>query len=225
MSDKGFTKNGVKFGLENPDLYHYEAFKYGNVSGEELRKEYTRLRQVANKRLARMVGTEYEDSQTYIYNAGKYTTIAQIEKASLANAKNLSEEARQRYVDLHTAKKTHELYKFLTAKTGSIRGMQRVENTIIDVLRDRGWTFINKRNIKQFGEYMSFLKELYKNRDFDSERAGELFDIAEKKGVSPMEIAEDFEYWKEHQEELANTPKIRNAKRRTAEDYKKLLNR
>ena len=225
MSDKGFTKNGVKFGLENPDLYHYEAFKYGNVSGEELRKEYTRLRQVANKRLARMEGTQYEDSQTYIHNAGKYTTIAQIEKTALTNAKNLSEEARQRYVDLHIAKKTHELYKFLTAKTGSIRGMQRVENEVIETLRDRGYTFVNKGNIKDFAAYMEFMRTLHNNRMYDSERAAELFGVAVKKGINPLELAQDYDYWKEHQEELANTPKIRNAKRRTAEDYKKLLNR
>lgn len=225
MSENGFTRNGVEFRLDNEDFYHYEAFKYGNVSREELRKEYSRLRQVANKRLERMEGTRFENSQTYIRNAGKYTTLAQIEKEALANAKKLAPEAQQKYVDMHVAKKMADMYKFLTAKTGSIRGMQRVENEIIESLREKGLTFINKGNIQQFGEYMEFMRALHNGRQYDSERAAELFGTAVKKGIDPMEIAADFDFWKQHDEELANTPKIRNAKKRTAEDYKKLLNK
>ena len=226
MADKnGFINNGVEFRLDNEDLYHYEAFKYGNVSREELRKEYSRLRQTANKRLQRMEGTRFEKSQTYLKNAGRYTTLAQIEKDALAHAQNLTPEARQKYVDMHVAKKLADMYKFLTAKTGSIRGMQRAENELIQSLRDRGLTFINKSNIQQFGEYMEYMRALHNGRQYDSERAAELFGTATKKGVDPMEIAADYEFWKQHDEELANTPKIRNAKKRTAEEYKKLLNR
>ena len=221
--ERGWKKNGVEFRLENEDLYHYEAFTGGNVTSDELRKEYSRLRQTANKRLDRMQGTKYEKSQTYLRNAGKYTTLAQIEKEALKHAKKLSPEAAQKYVDAHVAKKLSDLYKFLTAKTGSIRGMQRVENEIINTLNERGYTFINKKNIQQFGEYMEHLRILHNGRQFDSERAGELFAIAEKKGVSPDQIAEDFEYWKQHAEELDKLPKIKNPKQRTAAHYKKLL--
>ena len=221
----GFTENGVEFRLENADMYHYEAFKGGNVDRDELRKEYSRLRQVANKRLQRMEGTRYENSQTYLRNAGKYTTLAQIEEEALHYAKNLSPEAQQKYVDMHVAKKMSDLFRFLTAKTGSIRGMQRAENELIENLRDRGLTFINKGNIQQFGQYMEYMRILHNGRQYDSERAAELFGTATKKGINPMEIAVDYDYWKRHDEELANTPKIRNAKKRTAEDYKALLNK
>lgn len=225
MSGKGFKKSGVEFKLDNEDFYHYEAFKYGNVSGEDIRKEYSRLRQVANKRLQRMEGTKYESSQTYLKNVGKYTTIAEIQKEALAHAQNMKPEARERYVDMHVAKKMSEMYKFLTAKTGSIRGMQRAENQLIETLQERGLTFINKKNIQQFGEYMEYMRTLHKNRMFDSERAADLFGTATKKGINPLEIAEDFEYWQEHEEELLEMPKISNPKKRTAEEYKKLLNR
>lgn len=223
MAPKGFKRNGVEFRLEDEDLYHYEAFTGGNVSREDLRKEYSRLRQVANKRLDRMKGTKYDKSQTYLRNAGKYGTIASIEKEALKHAKKLSPEAAQKYVDAHVAKKLADVYKFLTAKTGSIRGMQRVENEIIKTLNERGFNFINKKNIQQFGEYMEHLRILHNGKQFDSERAAELFAIAEKKGVSPDQIAADFEYWKQHQDQLAKLPKIKNPKQRTAAHYKKLL--
>lgn len=224
-SGGSFVKNGVQFNLENEDMYHYEAFTHGTISSEELRKEYSRLRQTANKRLDRMKGTRYEDTKTYKYNAGKYTTLAQIEAEALRYAKKMKPEAAQKYVDSYVAHKLADMYKFLTSKTGSIRGMQKVENETIQTLREKGLTFINKSNIVQFGDYMEYLRSIHKGKQFDSERAVELFGTASKKGINPDEILEDYEYWKEREQELAKTPKIKNEKRRTAEDYKKLLNR
>lgn len=221
--ENGWKKNGVEFRLENEDMYHYEAFTGGNVSREELRKEYSRLRQTANKRLQRMEGTRYETTQTYLRNAGKYGTLEQIEKQALANAKKLKPEAAQKYVDAVVAKKLADVYKFLTAKTGSIRGMQKVENEIIETLNERGYTFVNKKNIQQFGDYMEYLRSVHNGKQFDSERAGELFGIAVKKGIPPEQVAQDFEYWKNHSEELAKLPKAKNPKQRTSAHYKKLL--
>lgn len=223
-----YTRNGVEFrldapGIDNGDLYHYEAFKSGNVSREELRKEYSRLRQVANSRLARMEGTRFENSQTYKRNAGKYTTLEDIKMQALAHAKNIRPEAAEKYVDMHVAKKLDELYRFLTAKSSSIRGMQAIENSMIETFRERGLTFINKSNIQQFGEYMDYLRSVHKGKMFDSERAADVFGTAVKKGINPVEISEDFEYWQAHESELAAMPKISNPQNRTAEEYKRLL--
>ena len=218
-----FVKNGVTFNFENEELYHYQAFTQGNISGEELRKEYSRLRQVANKRLERMEGTRFQQSNTYKRNAGKYTTLAQIEKEALAHAKKLKPEARQKYVDSFVAHKMADMYKFLTSRTGSIQGIQRAENRAIEALRERGVTFVNKKNIQQFGDYMSYLKSLHLGESYESERALELFGIAEKKGINPEEIAADFEYWKQHQSTLEKLPKIKNENQRSAADYKRLI--
>lgn len=220
-----FKKGKIEFRLESEDLYHYEAFKQGNVDADEMRAEYSRLRQTANKRLARMKGTKYQNSQTYLRNAGKYTTIEEIaaQATEAAERMNLKPEARQRYIDSHIAHKLADVYKFLTAKTSSIRGMQRAENEMIESLHDKGLTFVNKDNIQQFGQYMEYLRVLHQGRIYDSERAAELFGTATKKGINPLDIALDFGFWKDRDTELAQMPKIRNAKKRTAAEYKRLL--
>ena len=223
MAGNGFIQNGVEFKLENPDLYHYEAFKYGNVSSGDLRKEYSRLRIVANKRLNRMKDTRYQETQTYLKNVGKYTTIAQIEKEALKHADGLPEELKKLYVDSIIAKKTADLYKMLTARTGSIKGMQQVEKETLERLREHGFTFLNKNNLRTFGEYMEQLRILHQGRNFDSERAAELFGTAVKKGINPLEVAADFEFWKAHEEDLAKMPKMKNAQKRTSEELKKLI--
>lgn len=218
-----WKKNGVQFGLENEDMYLYQAFTGGNVSREELRKEYSRLRSVAKKRLERMTGTRYENTQTYLKNINKYGTLEQIENMAKLQGRKLSPERQRELADSITAKKLQELYRFLTAKTGSIKGMREVERKAIETLRDRGYTFINRKNIQDFGEYMEYLRALHMNEQFDSERAGELFGAAEKKGIPPEQVAKDFSYWVQHVEELKKLPKAKNPKNRTAKHYKKLL--
>jgi hypothetical protein len=221
----GFKSNGVEFRLDDEALYHYEAFKSGNVDVAEMRAEYSRLRQTANKRLKRMEGTKYEKSQTYLRNAGKYGTIDQISENASATADRmgLKGEARERYINSHIAHKLSDVYKFLIAKTGSIRGMQRVENQTIKTMHERGMTFITKDNLLEFGQYMEHLRALHNGKQFDSERAQELFGVAKKKGIDPMEIAQDFNFWKTRVDELSRQPKIQNAKKRTADEYRKLL--
>lgn len=225
--NKGFVKNGVQFNFETEELYCYEAFKYGNVSADELRKEYSRQRRTAIKRLERMKGTVYEDSQTFRKNYGKYTTLAQIEKEALESAtrRNLPPAAAQKYVDITIAHKMADLYKFLTAKSGSIRGLQRIENETIKTLSERGFTFVNKNNIRQFGTYMEQMRTMKLNSIYGSDRVAEMFGVAEKKGINPEEILKDFEFWLQHKEEISKMKKIENPQHRTAEEYKKLLNR
>lgn len=219
----GFKENGVEFNFSDPALYHYEAFKSGNLDSEELRAEYSRLRKIANKRLQRMEGTKYEESQTYLKNAGKYITIKEIEQQAQIPGKNLTKQQRQQLADSYIAKKTSDLYKMLTARTGSIRGMQSLENDIVNTLRERGFTFINKGNINSFGNYMEYLRILHRGQQFDSEQAAELFGSAIKKGIDPQQIAQDYSFWESRQEELDALPKIKNKNMRSASEYKKML--
>lgn len=215
--------SGVKFGFSDRDFYRREAFRSGVVTAEEVLAEYSRLRQVAIKRLKRMEGTKYEQSQTYLRNVGMYPSIPEIREKKMGNAKNLDKDSAEKLLALHVSRRLDDLERFLSAKTGSIRGMQRMENELVQTLRDRGLTFVNKNNIQQFGEYMEHFRSMKLAQIYGSERAAELFGTAVKKGINPEQISEDFNFWLQNSEELEKTPKIKNAKQRNAAAYKKLL--
>ena len=194
-----------QFLAENPfEQYHIEA---NILTPEEMRKHYSYLRTVANKRLSKFPGSEFEDAKSYLKNKDRFVSLKQIES-----------ERELRY-------KLYELNKFIRAESSSVTGLKRIRNRAIETAHERGMTWLNKSNIKQFGEYMDFLRSKYGAKQFDSERAQELFGQSIKRKIDPMEIAEDFQFFRKHADELAKMPKIESDVKVTAEDYKKALDK
>ena len=194
-----------QFLAENPfEQYHIEA---DILTPQEMRKHYSYLRSVANRRLSKFKGTEFEDSLSYTKNKDKFVPLSKIEN-----------ERELRY-------KLYELNKFIRAESSSVTGLKRIRNRAIETAHERGMTWLNKSNIKQFGEYMDFLRSKYGAKQFDSERAQELFGQSIKRKIDPMGIAEDFQFFRKHADELAKMPKIKSDVKVTAEDYKKALDK
>ena len=194
-----------QFLAENPfEQYHIEA---DILTPEEMRAHYSYLRTIANKRLSRFKGSEFEDSSSYTKNKDKFVLLSKI---------NNERELRYRL---------YELNKFIRAESSSVTGLKRIRNRAIETAHERGMTWLNKSNIKQFGEYMDFLRSKYGVKQFDSERAQELFGQSIKRKIDPMGIAEDFQFFRKHADELAKMPKIKSDVKVTAEDYKKALDK
>lgn len=194
-----------QFLAENPfEQYHIEA---DILTPEEMRAHYSYLRTIANKRLSRFKGSEFEDSLSYTKNKDKFVHLSKIDN---------ERELRHRL---------YELNKFIRAESSSVTGLKRIRDRAIETAHERGMTWLNKSNIKQFGEYMDFLRSKYGAKQFDSERAQELFGQSIKRKIDPMEIAEDFQFFRKHAEELAKMPKIKSDAKVTAEDYKKALSK
>lgn len=183
----------IKYHPENDDL-----------SIAEKRKEYARLRKIANARLKNFEGTPYTSTQTYIKNAGKFIPQSQISDRDI------------KYM-------LYDVAKFVDAKTSSVSGMRDIERRTIETAHERGMTWLNKGNLRDFGRYMDFLRAKYGAKNFDSERAQEVYGVATKKGLNSDEILKDFTFWKANLEELENLPKFRNPEKRTSENYKERL--
>ena len=199
-------KQGLEqFLAENPfEQYHIEA---DILTPAEMRRDYSYLRQIANRRLSKFAGTEFEDARSYVKNKDKFVPLSKIEN-----------ERELRY-------KLYELNKFIRAESSSVTGLKRIRNRAIETAHERGMTWLNKSNIKQFGEYMDFLRSKYGAKQFDSERAQELFGQSIKRKIDPMGIAEDFQFFRKHADELAKMPKIKSDVKVTAEDYKEALSK
>lgn len=189
-----------------PDEYYYpEALRSGILTEAEMRKEYSYLRAIANKRLERFPGTEFEEHQSYRRNVGKFAPLSEISSKR----------------DL--IMKLYEVKKFTSAKSSSVTGLRAIERQALETARERGLTWLNKGNLKAFGEFMEEARARGYARLYGSERVAELFGTASKKDLDPQKLFEDFSYWMENQKELAATPKIKSPVERTAEQYREKL--
>ena len=198
------NQNIKQFLRDNPEEWYYpEALKSGSLSVAEMREQYNYFRGVAMKRLKRLGVSEFADSQSYLKNIKQFKPLSRIETQS---------ELEQRL---------YAVQKFLRSKGSTISGQKEIRKKAVEAANEKGLDFINESNIAEFGQYMDYLRAKYKGAQFDSERALRLFTSSKKKNVDPLEVAEDFEYWKKNVSYFEKVPKIKNDKPHGAEDYKK----
>lgn len=171
-----------------PEVYTPIGAK--SLTEPELKKEYSRLRSIARKRLERFENTEWVTSQQYIQNKGKYVPIKDIKSDT---------ELRHLFT---------ELARFITAETGSVSGLNKQRDKMIETFNDRGYDFVNKNNIRKFVDFMEFTRNASLGRIYDSKRVAELFDYAEQKNMKSEDLRKTFNKWRKSEER--NDKKIQN---------------
>ena len=178
-----------------------ELLRQGILTPEQMRAEYTRLRNVANKRLLRMQDTRFENYQSFQQNVGKFIPVSQI-----------SSERELIY-------RLSEVERFISAKTSTISGIRDIERRTLESLHDSGYTFVNDKNLAAFGEFMAEWRAQHLNEIYDSDEAYKLFVQVDRRGIDLQAIKENFGYFMDNRNELALLPIYRNREKRSAEYY------
>ena len=182
--------------------YTPEALQSGSLSEKEIRDEYRRLRNIANKRIERLEKAGYEQTQTYLRNVGAYKSPSN-------------------YTVPELQYKLYQISKFVAAKSSTVSGMRLIEKEAIETLQEKGLDRIN--NLQEFGDFMSWARTKYKSSEFDSERAAEIFNESKRRNISIEEIKKDYELYRDNYHQFTELPVYRKEERRTSEWYRKAL--
>lgn len=198
----------VKYDLP-PEAYYPGGITILKATGEaEARKEYQRLRRIAQKRIARFEGTQYEDTEVYKNRAIKHPFKP---SSSLKDVRSLQAALS-------------DVRGFLDSERSTISGLKRIDKKTVSTLQANGYTFVNMGNIKAFGEFMEAARIKAGRRMFASDRVAELYDAAERKNIPPEQLLKDFEYWRKNVEEL-NSSRVSRKEGATAADYRRAIER
>lgn len=168
------------------------------------RREYQRLRRVAEKRLARLGASEFADSEAYLRNVGKFTPLSQVSSNRELGAL------------------LYQVRNFLDARRSSVAGQRAIIKEQIETLHEHGYTFVNKSNLKAFGEFMEAARAAAGGTLYASDRVAEMYDAAERKGIPPEQLLENFDFWRKHVETLNAAPTI-PGEGVSAVDYQKMI--
>ena len=198
----------VKYNLP-PEAYFPGGITILKATGEaEARKEYQRLRRIAQKRIARFKGTQYEDTEIYKNRAIKHPFKPSSELKDVRALQAVLSDVRG----------------FLDSERSTISGLKRIDKKTISTLHANGYTFVNMGNIKAFGEFMEAARIKAGRRMFASDRVAELYDAAERKKIPPEQLLKDFEYWRKNVEEL-NSSRVSRKEGATSADYRRTIER
>lgn len=195
----------MKFNL--PDIsYTPRGWMYGDVEPTDLKKEYQRLRKVANERLRKLKKAGYSDLETYKRFRKAFPEYSRIRTNNA--------------LGIHLADVKH----FLELQTSTVGGVHKAEKRILKSLHESGYKFVNKDNLKAFGDFMDAVRAKYKGLIYGSDQVADLFGAAIDKGLDPVQLFQDFEYWRENVYELEFSRQKRNDIN-TLENYKKTIER
>ena len=175
------------------DFYQPSSIRnYMREGGKEaeaaVRKEYTRLRDIAQKRLKRMGATMWADTQTYKRNVNHYPKLKDIQSQS------------------ELAARLSDLSRYIEAQTSTISGMEAQMKKSLKTLHESGYGFVNRENYISFGKFMEEYRLQKLDEIYDSGDAAETYDLLEKHRIDPEKVQKDFEFWLANMELLKNLP-------------------
>lgn len=175
----------------DPEVYIPAAVRYGYLELSEARAEYSRLRSAAVKRLQRLSGTEGERYSAFrMYGKEGFPSLPKNASAS------------------EVGRALADVYHFLEMKTSSIGSIRSAQRNAIKTLNERGYGFINKGNIREFGEFMEAARQ---QKVASDNRGGspvivELYETVKRLQIPPEQVQRRFSYWLSKRKELEAMP-------------------
>lgn len=147
---------------------------------KDVRKEYTRLRDIAQKRLKRLAAAGYKNTEVYQRNYKHYPLLKNIKSSS---------ELAQRLSDLS---------RFIESRRSTVKGIKDTRTQALQTLHEHGYKFVTAENYGEFAEFMETYRNNLLDMEYDSGDAADLFGVAVKHEIDPEKIKEDFEFWMEN---------------------------
>lgn len=146
------------------------------IPKNEIRKEYTRLRDILNKRIQRIQESTFSNQGIAGKFPGGLPKLADIAPEDLPYMLQQAATA-------------------LTSKSGSLKGLQQRQKSAIESFRERGYTQINESNFKEFVNFLEEAKERGLGKVYGSEDVVNLYENSQAIGISQDEIMKDFNWW------------------------------
>ena len=153
------------------------------IPEKEIRKEYTRLRDILRKRIETINKSEFAGQGI----AGQFPD-------------GLPKLSEMRPEDL-----PYVLQQFATAirsNSGSLKGLRKRRKDTLESLHESGYTNINEENIASFARFMEEARERGLEKVYGSDTIATLYDTTIAIGISPDEVMKDFTWWVDNVEDL-----------------------
>ena len=146
------------------------------IPQNEIKKEYTRLRDILNKRIQRINKSDFAGQGI----AGQFPQgLPKLAEIAPEDLPYLLQRAA-------TA---------LNSRSGSLKGLQMRQSETIKSLRERGYTNIDNSNIRQFASFMDEARDRGLEKIYGSDTIATMYDSIADLDISPEAIMQDFAWW------------------------------
>ena len=162
----------------------YTRIGVSSLSDSELAKEYSRVRREAQERLRsfqRSSDPELRQAAVVAEKAGVYLNRAQIK--AVGGGRAMMEDL------------LIDAYRFVSAKTSSVSGFRDVQDKQINSLQAAGYDFVNRSNLREFGQFMDWFRSRKDSKAFGSGTVASAFNLAKKSKISSKQLQAHFKFY------------------------------
>lgn len=146
------------------------------IPQNEIKKEYTRLRDILNKRIQRINKSDFAGQGI----SGQFPQgLPKLSEIAPEDLPYLLQQAA-------TA---------LNSRGGSLKGLQMRQSETIKSLRERGYTNIDDSNIRAFASFMEEARDRGIEKVYGSDSIATLYDSIAALDISPQTVMSDFNWW------------------------------
>ena len=124
-------------------VFDYNPQSLSKYTEKELRKEYSRLRTIANKRLNRLMESEFKDTQAVYRNAGLFIPLKGVRNES---------ELKHLLVDVS---------KFILSEQSTVTGQANIVRRLAKTWsEDKGFANIHEGNVRSWVEFLDYVQSV-----------------------------------------------------------------
>ena len=184
----------------------FSPTQIAKMSNADIRKEYSRLRSIANKRIQRM-----EQSGLGMGRNQKFATIKQISESSKWNVES----------------QLAEVSRFLRSERTTITGEKKFLNEFKQNMIDRGYGDLvqTTEDIYDMIDFMEHMREQYGDKLFDSGDALDVLQETQRLNIPPKKVRENYEAFASNLAELEKMSTPKTEKTMSNAKVKKLVER
>lgn len=161
----------------------YTPYGISNLTDKQLREEYTRMRDAAQKRVKRLVTSEFSTTQVaqqYGRGFAKLGTLtARPPKTAGPEERAIAQQATRKSIEAEFMR----MSVFLRSPEVSVSGLRERRARNIKMLRAHGYD-VTVNNYRRFIEFMEYARQRYGAKIYDSEQTADIFGAAERAGLS-----------------------------------------
>ena len=146
------------------------------IPKNEIKKEYTRLRDILNKRIQRINKSDFAGqgiSGQFPHGLPKLAEIAPEDLSYLLQ----------------------QAATALNSRSGSLKGLQMRQSETAKSLRERGYTNIDGSNIRQFASFMDEARDRGLEKIYGSDTIATMYDSIVALDIGPEAVMQDFAWW------------------------------
>lgn len=176
-------------------------FQIGNMTGKDIKAAYSRLRSIANKRMARL-----ENANLNREPGKRFPSVRSLDEEGLRT--QLAEVSRYVRDDTHT-----------------VRGAKVRRAETIEALRARGITNVDESNYLEYTEFMDAVVDEYGAKAYDSGDANDVFSAAQRIGIPTDLLKENIDYFFNNQKALSKMKPVRSEQGATLQALSRKIKR